>query len=347
MVAPAQAVETWEKLDKRLKQQVMQLNVAVKLRLKDGTWLYWTDASPKFHFPIFATTKQDNGFQVFGFGSSFPVKTLRRDGTYFVTNRHVVESADNIVKECERFHAAIHLYAEQSAAGKDVNTRYKELLQIVDLPLFKKAKDWNADERVLYQSTIDSIWDTYEQYLSVRADPGRLLFKKYLAMAGVQSEVGYFLHQVGPATQKPIEAKLVKCATSDDEPDIAILKVNNPEIPAMDLETLPPSEGQEVQVIGYPTASDKIDKDSSKYFSPTFTTGRISRVAPRMLQVDAPITTGNSGGPVVNLRGKVVGIVANRAVSALGGELPNFGGAVTVQSLQSFAPEYFGRTASK
>ena len=34
-----QAVETWEKLDKRLKQQVYQINVAVKLK-KQTRWVY-------------------------------------------------------------------------------------------------------------------------------------------------------------------------------------------------------------------------------------------------------------------------------------------------------------------
>ncbi|HEY9867900.1 MAG TPA: trypsin-like peptidase domain-containing protein, partial [Candidatus Obscuribacterales bacterium] len=80
---------------------------------------------------------------------------------------------------------------------------------------------------------------------------------------------------------------------------------------------------------------------------PTFNTGRISRVAPRILQVDAPVTTGNSGGPVVNQRGKVVGVVAVRALSARGGELPNFGGAITVHSVQSFAPELFEKLSAR
>lgn len=110
----------------------------------------------------------------------------------------------------------------------------------------------------------------------------------------------------------------------------------------MELDMVVPSEGQEIQVIGYPMASDQLDSDSSKYYAPTFTTGRISRVTPKVLQVDASITTGNSGGPVVNQKGKVVGVVARRALSTSGSELTNFGGAVTASSMQSFVPELFG-----
>jgi S1-C subfamily serine protease len=53
---------------------------------------------------------------------------------------------------------------------------------------------------------------------------------------------------------------------------------------------------------------------------------------------------GNSGGPVVNVRGKVVGVVEVRARTADGSELPKFGGAVSIQSVRSFAPELFQRS---
>lgn len=76
----------------------------------------------------------------------------------------------------------------------------------------------------------------------------------------------------------------------------------------------------------------------------------VSRVAPRLLQVDAPVSTGNSGGPVISQRGKVLGVIVRRASTQqkLGSEiiqteLPNFGGAITVQSVRAFAPELFGK----
>lgn len=341
---PAQALETWEKLDKRLKSQVYQLNVGLKLRLKCGLFAYLADLSPKYHFPVYSTTTDDKGFRVVGFGTSFPVKTGRADRSYLLTNRHVVDSADQIIKECQRFYAAMRLYAEQTATAGDADKRFRELLTIVNLCL---RKEMSTAERSIYQSTVDGIWDTYETYLSIKADPSRLLFRKYLGQVGVQPEVSYFLHAPGPVTQSPLQAQLYKVAKLEGEPDLAILSVANANLTVMELDPTPPAEGQEVQVIGYPTASEQIDLDSSKYYAPTFGSGRISRVAPRVLQVDAPVTTGNSGGPVVNQRGKVVGVVAVRALSARGGELPNFGGAITVQSVQAFAPELFDRLSAR
>jgi S1-C subfamily serine protease len=342
---PAQAVETWEKLDKRLKQEVYQINVGLKLELKEGAFVYLADMSPKYHYPVFSATREDKGYRIVEFGSTFPVKTVQHDKTYFLTSAHVVDSAGEIVKECERFYAAMRLYAEQSGGG-NAYQRYKQLLQIVNLA--NKGKDLAGDEKTLYQNTVDAIWDAYDRYLDIRADPGRVLFGKYAAEAGVQSELGYFLHAPGPVSQAALKAKIYKVAQHESDPDVAILEVADNHVPVLEFDTFTASEGQEIQVIGYPAASDQIDVDAGKYYAPTFSTGRISRVAPHILQVDAPITVGNSGGPVVSLRGKVLGVVAVRAVSTkFHSELTGFGGAVTIQSVQAFAPELFGPTAAR
>lgn len=342
--APAQAAESWEKLDRRLKGQIFQLNVGLKLRIKGELWAQVTDHSPKYHYPVFSATSEDRGFRVVGFGTSFPIKTLLADKVFFLTNRHVVESGDQLVKECERFFAGMRLHAEQTATTGDIEKRYRELLSIINL---SNRKDLSVAERATYQSVADAIWDTYDVYLCLKADPSRIIFQKYLAQAGVEAELGYFLHAPGPVTQPPLQAQLYKVAQPDGEPDLAILSVAKTSIQPLEFDSAPPAEGQEIQVIGYPAASEQIDVEASKYYSPTFNTGRISRVAPHMLQVDAPITTGNSGGPVVSQRGKVLGVVAVRALSERGGELPNFGGAITIQSIRSFAPQLFSKMSYK
>lgn len=334
------AVETWEQLDRRLKGVVFQLNVGLKLPLKGGLWAYLADLSPKYHYPVYSTSPEDRGYRVVGFGTSFPIKTHHSDKSYFLTNRHVVDSAEELIKESERFFAGIRLYAEQTSGAGDTNRRAQEIMNIVNLAT---RKDMSPAQRTLYQTTADAIWDTYETYLSVKADPSRILFQKYLAQVGLRPQVAYFLHAPGPVTQPATEAQLYKVARLEGEPDLAILTARTNNLTPMEFDHIAPAEGQEVQVIGYPTASDQIDLDSSKYYAPTFNTGRVSRVAPRILQVDAPITTGNSGGPVISQHGKVIGVVAVRALSARGGELPNFGGAITIQSVEAFAPELFHR----
>jgi hypothetical protein len=340
----APAAESWEKLDKKLKSQVFQINVGLKIHLRNGYWAQLSDLSPKYHYRVFTCSPDDKGYLVVGFGTTFPLRTARGDKSYFITNRHVVASADPIIRDCELFFSGMRLYAEQTGTTGDIGRRFRELVNIVNLAA---RKDLTQAERATYQTTIDAIWDTYDTYLSVKADPSRLLFQKYLSMAGVEPDVGYFLHAPGPVSQAPLQAQIYKVAKPEGEPDLALLTTGHTGLQPLELDSVAPTEGQEIQVIGYPAASEQIDVDSSQYYSPTFNTGRISRIAPHMLQVDAPITTGNSGGPVVSHRGKVLGIVAVRALSERGGELPNFGGAITIQSIQSFAPDLFEKISSR
>lgn len=342
---PQEKPLSWEILDKKLKTQVYQLNVGIKMRVRGGLYAILTDKSPKYGFAVFGTSTQDGGFRVVGSGSSFPVKSKLSDRSYFLTNRHVIDSAEGLSKECERFFAAMSLHAQQTAGFQDPEKRFRELLQIVNL---SQKKDLNLAEKITYQSTVDAIWDAYESHLSLRADPHRIQFNKYLAAAGLSVETGYFLHPAGSVSQPALQAQLFKAAKTDSEPDLAVLWVANPELSKLELESEEPSEGQEIQVIGYPLASDQIDFDSGSYYAPTFSTGRISRVAPRLLQVDAPVTVGNSGGPVVNQRGKVVGVIVRRAsvqqklgTQIIQTELPNFGGAITISTVKAFAPELF------
>ena len=338
----AQAVETWEKLDKRLKGQVLNLRVGLKLRMKDLYWCYVSDLSPKYHFPVFSVVKDDTrGFQIMGLGTAFPVKTAARDKTYYITDRHIAEdTCGNVAAECARFFAATRLYAEQSAFFKDHETRFNEILQTINLSI---KPGLQGGEKTNYQNTVDAIWDTYEKHLSLRADPSRQKFLKYAQMARVNPIVGYFLHPAGLASIPSIEATLYK-EGKEGEPDLAILSAPGVHPLPLELDAIPPSEGQEIQVVGYPQASDQLDVDSEKFYAPTFTTGRVSRVTPRTVQVDAPVTSGSSGSPVVSIRGKVIAVIAQRAKSkSTGAELTNFAGGTSAAAVKSFAPELFGK----
>jgi len=262
------------------------------MKIKDSLWASLADVSPKLKYPVFSASARDPGYRVVSYGSSFPIKTNAHDKAYFLTNEHVVSGADQIIKESQRFYAGMRLYSEQTASGRDTDGRFREILQIINLST-KPTR--STAELSTYQATADAIWDTYETYLSIKADPGRTLFNRYLSQVIVTSEVGYFLHAAGPVAQPPMVAKIFKAAKSEKDPDIAILTVDRSNLLPMEFDTIAPTEGQEIQVIGYPEASDQLDSDAANYYAPTFTSGRISRIAPKMVQVDAPITnTGQS-----------------------------------------------------
>ena len=331
---------SWEQIDKEVKTRVFHLNVGIKIRLKDGSYATLTDLSPKYKMPVFATANKDMGYRVVGFGTSFPIKT-QNASTFFITNHHVVNSHAVIVLSCQKFFAAMRLYAEQTAHGSQVEDRFNRLKTIVSLPREKRVL--NTQEKITYAQTVDGIWNCYKTYLSTKADRGRLLFKKYLSAVEPQFEVGYFLHPAGSATKLPIRAAVHKIANARGNPDLAILKVAHHQIKPIELDPKQPSEGQEIQAIGYAIASDALDEDSGSFYAPTFNTGRISRVTPKTLQVDAAVTTGMSGGPVINKRGKVIGVVAKRFKNSAGFEVKGFSAAVSANIIRDFAPELFGR----
>jgi len=335
---PALALETWEKLDKRLKTQVLEINVGIKFKLKDSLYCQVADLSPRLRRYVFCASGSDPGYKVVQVATAFPIKTKRTDKTYYLTARHVFDTTEDLVVAFQHFYSGMRLYAEQTATNRDVEERFRELLQIVNL---SRKKERSRAELITYQTTIDSIWDTYETYLSARVDPSRQRFDKYLKQTNVAAEVGYFLHVAGPVSTPPILAKIYKATKPDTDPDIAVITTDRTKLIPLELDPIEASEGQEIQVIGYPIASDQIDTEANDYFTPTFSNGHVTKVTPHLVQVDAPITKGNSGGPVLSLRGKVLGLIVRRALTDNGAELNKFGAAMSVQQIREFAPELF------
>lgn len=113
--------------------------------------------------------------------------------------------------------------------------------------------------------------------------------------------------------------------------DVALLKINNisATFPAVELGSIESlREGSEIVVIGYPTLVEGSDDPRSaiSYKSstrPTITRGIISAVkedvtGEKILQTDASIDHGNSGGPAFNSDGQIIGIATFLAESKSG-----------------------------
>src|SRR5215217_2133224 len=103
----------------------------------------------------------------------------------------------------------------------------------------------------------------------------------------------------------------------DAEGDIALLKIDAPAPPirALPLEKTSPQEGESVVVIGNPLGLEG-----------SVTNGIVSAVRDiptfgRIIQITAPISSGSSGSPVVNMQGQVIGIAT---LQITGGQSVNF-----------------------
>ena len=104
------------------------------------------------------------------------------------------------------------------------------------------------------------------------------------------------------------------------EPDLALLKVepfaNVEEFPFLNVANINSVVvGQSIQVIGFPGIADERMLFSAVASSiPTLTKGTVSAIKPssdgnfNLVQIDASISHGNSGGPIINQEAQVVGV---------------------------------------
>lgn len=136
----------------------------------------------------------------------------------------------------------------------------------------------------------------------------------------------------------------------DEVNDIAVLSVADPSQlpPALPLTRQPSSLGTSVFTIGYP----RIDVMGP---APKLTNGIVSsesglRGNPANYQISVPIQPGNSGGPLLNMRGEVVGVITAMLGAAHGPNdvaqpLPNIGYALKAEVLQQLLASLPGRNA--
>lgn len=324
--------KVWDAVDKAVKPNIYQVNVAIHAKLKDGMFAQLADLSPRRRYPVFATQKTDQGFRVVGHGTCFPIRTAKQDRTYLLTNKHVIDFGPGMIQECQRFFAGMRLYAERSSGFASPDQRYQDLLRIVNLCT---KKDLTATDRQLYAATVDTIWDTYDDHLSIRVDPSRKEFNKYVAKTGIQGSIGFFVHSPGSVKQPPMVAQLYREAQSDRDPDLAILSIRKCST-ALDLEPALPKPGELVQSGGYPINAKPTKGGPAVPYEPSFITGKVVRVSGQIIHFDASVSKGDSGGPLLSTRGKVYGVVARRAIST-----DRYAGAISSLTVRSFAPELF------
>ncbi|MFF2446596.1 S1C family serine protease [Neobacillus sp. NPDC058068] len=125
--------------------------------------------------------------------------------------------------------------------------------------------------------------------------------------------------------------------------DVAVVKIEGKNLPTIPLGDSDDIQNQDnIWVSGYPAAgdSDLLSPDSSLVSS--MTAGQISATSKKteqgspVIQINAAATHGNSGGPVINEKGQIIGLLTFRGDTVNGQEVQGFNFAVPVNTVKEF-----------
>ncbi|PKU24693.1 S1C family serine protease [Telmatospirillum siberiense] len=132
------------------------------------------------------------------------------------------------------------------------------------------------------------------------------------------------------------EAKIV---AADTQNDLALLTISSATPSYARFASAPPRQGDPVVVYGFPLAGALSTQGN-------LATGIVSALVgvkddSRMLQISAPVQAGNSGGPLFDASGNVVGVVSGKMnalrVAAVTGDLPqNVNFAIKTSVVETF-----------
>jgi S1-C subfamily serine protease len=141
-----------------------------------------------------------------------------------------------------------------------------------------------------------------------------------------QIEIG---GNLGPETGDGAQFGL-KLLKRDDDHDIALLKFDAPppNLTVLPIRKGPAKAGEAVFVLGYPLGLPQTH----------FLDGRIEAVDGDVLTTNALVDKGNSGGPVMDRKGCVLGVVFGGVTSNEGGPVNGLKFAVPIQALADFIP---------
>lgn len=272
-----------------------------------------------------------------GTGSGFFVS---KDG-YLVTNAHVatpnVEDALlNFLNIGANAKFLSDFYKDiKYALGQDFNKLTDvEILQVASYIIFKLV-----DENSI------KITPKYENYI-LKYDKDFKISQKDLNLINLSDVFSTQLIDYNkiPSLQRVIFSSQPKSGIKNDSrlgtPDLAVLKVNEnnqnyPVIKLADPNSVIP--GMDVIVIGYPAIVERTALFSNNSVS-TLTKGTVSAIKKdstnkyKLIQIDASISPGNSGGPILNSTGELIGV----STYGITGGSADFNAGVFVDSVIEF-----------
>ncbi len=267
-----------------------------------------------------------------GSGSGFFVT----DDGYLITNRHVVRPATtNQWKDAEgkfeewkqrldNFKVRIDDDEEHLAEQRSEIDEYAEYMQSGRASKSEKQRYDNYVRR--YQQRKDRHDDNVAEYRKMERK-----YNKEKSNFGFSSSMSNFSRKftIQLKNGKKLKARLVKISK---EHDLALLKLDNYSTPYLSAaKGRYPRQGTKVFAIGSPFG-----------ISDALTTGIVTKATTEQIYTDAQILPGNSGGPLIDANGQVLGV--NTLLVARQGTLDGLGIAIYASTVRAeFGRELGGR----
>ncbi|HEX8183680.1 MAG TPA: trypsin-like peptidase domain-containing protein, partial [Blastocatellia bacterium] len=122
----------------------------------------------------------------------------------------------------------------------------------------------------------------------------------------------------GQKQERTIPAEVYRLSEGTT-PDVAIIKINSSRlrfVHGIELNLGETSQGDDVAIMGYPLGLNLLQTTKDEQIEASLFTGIVSRVGQDYIQLSLRAYHGNSGGPVLNRKGQVIGILTGNVASA-------------------------------
>ena len=117
-----------------------------------------------------------------------------------------------------------------------------------------------------------------------------------------------------PSNTNTLNASLIDVGDPNTDEDIALLKVNANNLPALSINSQTPSNGESIRIYGYPGNSTQSQYNQNSVVTPSSSTGNIQSEVTNAFNTiyyenSATATPGYSGGPALDSQNNVLGII--------------------------------------
>jgi serine protease Do len=189
-----------------------------------------------------------------------------------------------------------------SNEGKEIKRKIaRTTLRDVTIATCKKIfSEYRSKSRSAAESCVNGFAEYYMQNLE---------------LGKIQTQTGVVMQATMPgqdSAAKVIPSEIKKMGQKFPKEDVAILTVANGEnLPILKLgDSTSVTAGNKVFSIGFPGNITGLFVKDKNLPEPTLTSGNVSAIQDQLIQTEAAVSPGNSGGPLFNDKGEVIGIAS-------------------------------------